>query len=755
MRRYLLSTAIISILTAVVFLFGCSEDVFIGTHKANQEPEIWLSSGPVEGDTTGYQVHFYWGGWDPDGEIAFYEFVVVDGNPIGFNPEDTMGIDKWTATAAHDSVFRVSADESKTEVTINNNLYTKYDKTHTFFLRGVDLLGKRSSAMHRSFTAWTLAPYVVIESPDPSQTVLSRVIRFTWVGRDPIDDPSNTQDPDSIRYLWGLVIDTLGNYNPGFNMPFDMNANPARYENKWQSWIYYRAEGDSGRSTIIGDDEVLEINLSHVFAVQAKDEAGAVTSIFTRGVNFRQFIVSARKGPSLTIFEPFLGVFRFIGTNLTPEKSDLPPAIPLNFRWWADASTYGGQIVGYRYGWDVADISNPSDWAVSYSPFNTAAPERKLYSGTHTFFVEVIDNAGTTALAQIEINIIPFTMERNLLWVDDFYSTNFTQRLYIMPTENEHDTFWKGLCAKAAGFDPEIDIYDAATRNFRAAEISLIGKYKNIIWTYSSDLETNTWSDIVYFMPESQVSTGTELTVNYLSIFLAKGGHMLTLGRSDRAGGLASILSPLYMSFPMSLKCEITGNQTGCDGDTSGVNCMGYKDYCVTMLDKIDAVIRQDEDMPTRKVTKFDAMAYAYKDNNDPITATYPDLPAEFRLSALVTQTGAFWNPLYPGGPGGFTYVEIYNPEYWMNLKFTQNQRCFHPMYRMRTASSISALDRTTVGIWVTKYQEVVPDIPPESGLALAAASFHLGFPLWFMDPAQSNQFIDVVFNEWGIRAAP
>jgi hypothetical protein len=121
----------------------------------------------------------------------------------------------------------------------------------------------------------------------------------------------------------------------------------------------------------------------------------------------------------------------------------------------------------------------------------------------------------------------------------------------------------------------------------------------------------------------------------------------------------------------------------------------------------------------------------------------------------VVTAPGAFWNPLYPGGPGGFTYIEIYDPEYWMDAKFTRNQACFHPMYRMRTASSVSALDRTTIGIWVTKYQDIVPDIPPESGLAIAAPSFHFGFPLWFFDRAQGDQLTDLIFSKWGILATP
>ena len=61
----LLSGATLAILIA---LFGCSENVMVGVGTENRSPEVWLSSGPVEGTTTGYQVHFYWGGWDPDGE---------------------------------------------------------------------------------------------------------------------------------------------------------------------------------------------------------------------------------------------------------------------------------------------------------------------------------------------------------------------------------------------------------------------------------------------------------------------------------------------------------------------------------------------------------------------------------------------------------------------------------------------------------------------------------------------------------------
>ena len=31
---------------------------------------------------------------------------------------------------------------------------------------------------------------------------------------------------------------------------------------------------------------------------------------------------------------------------------------PLNFRWYADATSYAGIIDAYRYGWEVQDVND-------------------------------------------------------------------------------------------------------------------------------------------------------------------------------------------------------------------------------------------------------------------------------------------------------------------------------------------------------------------------------------------------------------
>jgi hypothetical protein len=754
MKKIVLYAGAVGVLFGFALILGCSENLYTGDMDENKPPEVWLSSGPPEASTTGYQVHFYWGGWDPDGEILHYEFVVADGDPIGFNPDDTTGLAKWTQTAAHDSVFKVTADANPDSTDIDGNWYTRYDKTHTFFIRAVDLEGRRSPAMYRSFTAWTLAPYVQIDRPEPSgmTQALSSVITFGWYARDPIDGPANTQDPDSIRYMCIKQFLPEGEDPNNYYIVNDMNRNPWRFDEFWGPWIYYRAPEDSGRLTIIGDDEILELFEPYLFAVQAKDEAGAVSAIFEQDKNVRLFIPSRKAGPILIVTEPFLGGFKFLGTRITGAKKEIPPSVTLNFKWEADASSYGGEIRSFRYGWNIQDLNNPDHWDTPARPDILEAEPRTLYSGEHFFYVEAVDNAGTVTLGQILLKVIPFSMERNLLWVDDYYSTDFQQVAYVDPTESEHDAFWLDICGRIDGFVPERDVYDSNEHVGNPPEIRDVGLYRNIIWTFKSTSgeNINAWRAVVTFTPEGLISTGSQLVLNYLSLFLAKGGHLWTLGRADQIGGLASIFiaTPLY---PASFKFDSNPND---QSDNSGVNCMGYKDYCVTMIDKIAGSFRMD-DMPEReppierRIPNFDVMTYAYRADDDSVTLNYPELPQELRLWSVVTDCQQCF--FRPGGPvGGFTYVEIYNPEYYMEYKQADYLDCYHPMYKMRARSSRSVLNDQAIAVWITKYDHVQPDVAG----TVAAKSFHFGFPLWFFNRDAVNQIVDIVFNEWQLPRA-
>lgn len=731
---YILVASVLSVL----LLLACSEEPYIGSYKTNQAPTVRLTNGPAEGEETEYRVRFFWVGYDPDGTVTHYEYVLADGDPIGFDPADTSGADKWKRLNGAETTFVVTADEYDSTVVINNNLYAKYEKTHTFFIRAVDDRGKCSEPAYRSFTAWTLAPYVRItrpENPNPmAGQILNPIVHFGWEGTDPIDAPWNTQDVDSIRFMWGIYHEDL---------LADINKNPADYENRWSPWVSYEAPGDTGRATIIGDDEILKIGFFYYFTVQAMDEAGAISSIFDKRSNFRHFLILKPTGPMLTIDEYHAGSFRFLGISLGAKIIYLPAGFPVDFSWRGDASNYGGIISTYRYGWDISDLNEPDEWDVIPAPHITSAPTRRYYSGVHTIYVEATDNLGIRTLGSVEINIVPLTMQRNLLWVDDFFSTDFNQTQYAFPTEREHDEFWIEICSRAAGFNPDRDIYDTALHTYLPPSFRDLWNYKNIVWTYTSEDLVSSWLKVVQFVPESLAGRNTERPINYLRIFLKMGGHLWSLGKSDKDGALASVL--LYRHFrifPNYLKCESAGLRTGCAGDTSGVNSFAYRDYCVSVLDKVKPPFRLDEDMPLRRV-EWDAMSYAVKDKIDPYTISHPDLPDTLALWDRVTMPGNFFDPVIRG----FTFLEVYNPEYWMRRRHIKKRSCFHPMYRMRARDTKSQVDHQVIAFWVTEYEDVRADVPG----AVAAPSFHCGFPLWFFNREQAAQLADVIFEEWQI----
>lgn len=724
--------------TAVAAIFSCEDSMYTGEIARNVPPTIKLTGAPPEGDTTSYSIAFSWVGNDRDGTVVGYEFVIADGNPFGFDPADTTGADKWTGTQRTDSVFKFTADEVDGNITWGGKVFTQYSRTHTFFIRSIDDRGGRSEAAYRSFTARTFAPYVIIESPrNPfpgSSQVMPPIIKFRWRGEDPIDKPWNKQDVDSTRYMLVPYYRTIME---------DINANPLAFEEYWKPWYAYDAPGDSGIGTIIGDDEVLSRQYSYVLAIQAKDEAGAVTTVFDAKTNVRVFAILTNAGPVLKVSEPYLGRYNYIGINNRPEAFRLPAGFLFHFSWEADASSYGGEVSSYRYGWDISDLNDPNEWDCEASPFVKSAPAISFVSGVHTLFIEAVDNNGISTIAQMEVTTFALNMTRNLLWVDDFYSNDlFQQTNYAFPTETEHDTFWYAICMRAQGWSPSLDIFESASRNNGPPDIELLWRYKNVIWSYSSLDEVNAWDNIVRFIPESSITPETQLRFNFLAYYMAAGGHIWSEGKSDRHGGLAAVLYPNRQFFPVNLRCEITGSRTGCDGDTSGVRSISYRDYCVSILDKVTPTTRIDARMPARRAD-WDGVRSIYRDTRDPYTLARPGLPQTIELWDKVKAPGMFFDPMVQG----FTYGEIYNPGYWMNITGTKNQACFHPMYRIRTRSTNSAIDYQTIAFWSTKYADVVAPVPD----AVGAPSVQCGFPMWFFNRAQVDSLADEIFRAWGI----
>lgn len=733
-------------LLAVFVLYACDENVYFGTGRVNQPPNIYIIHGPHEGDNTVYQVHFYWLGDDPDGVVDHYEYVIVTGDPIGFDPADTTGTDKWTKTELTDIEFEVTADEEDTTVIINYNPYARFTKHHTFFVRAVDNDGMRSRSVYRSFNAFTLAPHMFITEPASESShdtqYLTPVIFFKWKGKDPIDDPANYQKVDYVRYFhtafYGRIVE-------------DLNDRPEIFEDKWSPWFAFNAPGDSGNSTILGDDELLEFNRSYIFVVQGMDEAGAISSIFDEKSNIRRFMIKKPTGPVLQVFEPFLGISTFLGTYSNVVTYNTPAGFPVNFSWHGDASDYGAIVSTYRYGWDITDLNDPNEWDVQPNPYTTVSQERNFLSGVHSLYIEAVDNIGVITLAKIEINIVPVNMERDLLLVDDLMSSDFPQIIYAIPTEHQDDEFWLDICSKVKTFDPTMDIYDTADWAYEPPDIKQLWRYKNIIWNYgAARWDFNAWMKTVKFMPEGEVGgLGTKYTYNILTYYFALGGHVWTSGISDRIGGLAaSIPSKSWrwdvsenLIFPLYLRCEMLQGPTGGCPDTVGATSMAYRDYCVSVIDKAYGVFRWNV-IPLRN-PDFDALARAYRADDNPMTSAHPDLPEELHLWEEITKPNRFFDPRVRG----FHYLEIYDPRYWMKARGIYSRPCFHPMYRMRTRNSKSIIDNSAIAFWTTTHADIISNAPG----AVAAPSVHFGIPLWFFDHDAVHAIADVIFREWGL----
>jgi hypothetical protein len=117
------------------------------------------------------------------------------------------------------------------------------------------------------------------------------------------------------------------------------------------------------------------------------------------------------------------------------------------------------------------------------------------------------------------------------------------------------------------------------------------------------------------------------------------------------------------------------------------------------------------------------------------------DLPDTLTLDESVTCNGCFFDPR----TRGFTYVEVYDPWYYMAILEAGSHPCFTPLYLMRSRSSVSPLDHGVVAL--------VTAIPwCDNKIGGDHESYHFGFPLWFMDHDKVVQITDEIFTSWGIR---
>jgi hypothetical protein len=537
---------------------GCNDNQ-LGAEKRrpNRPPETILSSGPPDSTyATSYKVQLFWSGSDADGTIDHYDYIMVD-HPAANDSIAALDPDyarkvvvsvpepndpRWTATAANDTLIVSRADTLRHAPPVrpsqNDSIRAQsFERWHTFFVRAVDNEGAIDvTPQYRSFNSTTLAPDVWLLPPvDPLQAQFSgpRVIVFNWNGNDPVGDGSDLQP---IAARWTILPTTVSTTGDYIGYPDTLYQLPP---SKWSPWKRWDARDQSGRQAIVsGLSPIGEGPGFYLFAVQAMDEAGAVTAVFdakTPGKNnVARIFVNDQVGAGLVVTDKFLGAYNFASASgAHPVVLDVAAGQPVSFRWRGDASYYGGSVVAYRYGWNIRNPSNDEEWQQNWCEVCTSAETRIFNSGTQEFFLQCRDNAQTITTARFELVVRQVTRTKNLLFVDD---TSYPPD--DRATEVREDQRWRTvidslLARRPFTFDPNEggDIYDAEDNRRLPPPLSKIFDYKTVVWAARAYSSFNALKSLAYFFdPYAPRNQSTQASFNYLNIYIENGGEFWLSG---------------------------------------------------------------------------------------------------------------------------------------------------------------------------------------------------------------------------------
>lgn len=763
---------------------ACASDTIDGERAENQAPTVWLAAAPPEGSTGTYTVNLYWGGWDPDGEIRKYEYLVTDNVSGVFDPADTVGGD-WSSVVGNDSTFTFSAD-SLADATPGDQTVL-FARSHTFFIRAVDEEGLRSrEPAYRSFTSRTISPEVRITTPRAELGItpadMPPISTIVWTATDYVDDIFTKQDPESVQYAMVSTADYGRSYS---NTITYLRNNPDAPD--WQPWVWYRAPLDSGKSWTTPPLEFGE----YVFAIRAKDEAGAVTPVLNEPVNVRRIKVASRiSGPTFVVTSSLLGSIIASSCDYPLTIADVPAGIGMSFLLSACAESYGGTVAGYRYGWDILDLNDPDQWEIDYTPFVgsvASTPARSFNFGTHTFTAEVIDNSGYCSRIEAKVNIIRFTGERNLLIVDDYRSDETTGPSGWgatnggLPSDNEHDLFWLDMVSNLDGFDPSRDMI--ASSADREIPLTTFAGYKSIVWNVFGNLATPTVQDLPLLYSFIQyrskrppggsggacnASGGVQGKVvpNYVGLAMQSGVHVLIAGNHPIQNVVPRYSATFSVRWPMIPLYELEpGNtQFGTPDPDDLTNPPGnldfsYRELCVDVIDYGFLTNQRARATgtgsnrrycgitgwrtPNAQSQRDDGMRTGISvDPNFPAISLRPEAASPGRVFAPSSQS---------------IDVEVYNPAYFRQGAACQYisapRSCFEPIYLLGCLDTAERTYMQPVAFWTSAYADVVAnDIPG----AVAARSAVFGFPPVYFNPAEVKPGIEyILFDEWQLPRRP
>jgi hypothetical protein len=530
----------------LVFVAGCGSDS--PPRVANRHPVVLIKGGPLNHSVASYTARISWSGWDEDGTVTHYEYAIDPpevfsnweiANPERFpeldiavlpgpaKDEDTLVVSKqaggrtesfrWVETHEFSRSFSFQTPNPDSEY-VDGNIEPaeQFSGAHTIYVRCQDNEGAYSDADPSTqgdtleadfvgYTAVTQTPSSEILQPNIKQNVLNLAptLLVTWDGLD-ADSPDPGKKPKGYIYKL-LRLDTL---EPPI---YVINANPSLLYSRGGPWIYQ--SGDSLTLTLH-----LAVLGQYLFGVRAVDVAGAMEPKLDLGRNaFRFQALPNSSKPFLVIRERTIGSVRFYGLG-PPKEVEVPAGMDLDFTWSASSEDYG-EVKEFSWGIDIPDLSveGPGSgwnaWGEIHDPGRSISFAN---AGTHVLYVRARDVAGNLTVAQLILHVIPFTLEREVLLVDDTLDDSY-------PKDDEHDAFWRDMVSYyTANSDiPSDEFFTVDVGNPpNAPLLSELARYKLVIWE-------NLGSG---YNSQSALIQSTALSPR-LSAYLGAGGKLWLGGR--------------------------------------------------------------------------------------------------------------------------------------------------------------------------------------------------------------------------------
>lgn len=403
----------IFLLSLLLLFSSCGEE---GTLAPNIDPETNISgSVPSEAGRTEHHVRFFWSGADLDGIVTAYDYLLdtysrsvaqySEIQPI----EPTLEDSRWIRTngAVTNISIIVLADTLRADPRGDIGDGT-FDRWHTFWVRAVDNEGAVDRTPDKvTFQAFTIAPQIGLKEPMVigQVPILPETFVMNWVGGDDIGT-GEFQDPLETRwFLKKVQLDGGGSpigYPEAF---FDLQ------DSEWSDWAPWGEVDSPGRQAAFFDQlPPGALDAAFVFAVQGRDDGGAVTPQFQQDManenNYGVFQISnsAPTGPTLRVKEALSGAgpWDFDGSAATAVSVTVSVG-EVRVDWDVMVTAhYGAKPGEYRFAWNIQDPGNDDLWS-AWSTVR-AAPPQLLVLAIEELQVQARDDIGqvTTAILRFQ-----------------------------------------------------------------------------------------------------------------------------------------------------------------------------------------------------------------------------------------------------------------------------------------------------------------------------------------------------------------